>query len=94
MSDMMGTAALTHPTEAPMSTLTIRLPDDASQRPQPLAASRGMSVNKLIEELGAAAIAAHDTEARFLAPAATANRDRALALLARLDAPEPASDPA
>ena len=73
-----------------MSTLTIRLPDDTSQRLKQLAASRGMSVNKLIEELGTAAIAAHDTEARFLAMATSANRDRALSILARLDAAESA----
>jgi hypothetical protein len=43
-----------------MTTLTIRLPDDTSLRLKQLAASRGMSLNKLIEELSTAALAAHD----------------------------------
>jgi hypothetical protein len=48
-----------------MTTLTIRLPEDTSLRLKQLAASRGMSLNKLMEELGTAALAAHDTETRF-----------------------------
>lgn len=50
-----------------------------------LAASRGISVNKLIEELSTAALAAHDAETRFRALAAGADRQAALAILARLD---------
>jgi predicted transcriptional regulator len=69
-----------------MSTITLRLPDDTAQRLKQLAASRHISLNKLMEELGTAAIAAHDTEARFLAMAAGADRGRALAILDRLDA--------
>lgn len=38
-----------------MSTVTLRLPDDTCQRLKQLAASRGMSLNKLMEELGTAA---------------------------------------
>ena len=37
-----------------MTTLTIRLPEDTSVRLKQLAASRGMSLNKLIEELSTA----------------------------------------
>ena len=44
-----------------MRSLTIRLPDDD------LARSRGQSMNKLIEELSAQALAAWDTENHFLA---------------------------
>jgi len=69
-----------------MSTVTLRLPDDTCQRLKQLAASRGISLNKLMEELGTAAIAAHDAEIRFRAMAAGANRERALAVLDRLDA--------
>lgn len=69
-----------------MSTVTIRLPDDTCQRLKQLAASRGISLNKLIEELGTAAIAVHDAETRFHAMATGADRDRALAILDRLDA--------
>ena len=68
-----------------MSTLTIRLPDDTSDRLKQLAASRGLSLNKLMEELGTAALAAHDTESRFRVLAAGADREKALAILARLD---------
>jgi hypothetical protein len=68
-----------------MTTLTIRLPEDTSLRLKQLAASRGMSLNKLIEELGTAALAAHDTETRFRVLAGTGDRQAALAVLARLD---------
>ena len=69
-----------------MSTVTLRLPDDTCQRLKQLAASRGISLNKLMEELGTAAIAAHDAEIRFRALGAGASRQRALAVLDRLDA--------
>ena len=69
-----------------MSVVTLRLPDDTCQRLKQLAASRGISLNKLMEELGTAAIAAHDAEVRFRAMAAGADRERALAVLERLDA--------
>ncbi|MFZ0791804.1 MAG: CopG family transcriptional regulator [Chromatiaceae bacterium] len=36
-----------------MSTLTIRLPDDTDDRLKVLARSRGLSMNKLVEELSA-----------------------------------------
>lgn len=68
-----------------MSTITLRFPDDTAQRLKQLAASRRISLNKLMEELGTAAIAAHDTETRFHAMAASADRGRALAILDRLD---------
>jgi predicted transcriptional regulator len=69
-----------------MTTLTIRLPEDTSARLKQLAASRGVSLNKLIEELSTAALAAYDTETRFRMLAATAEREAALGILDRLDA--------
>lgn len=69
-----------------MTRLTIRLPADTKQRLKRLAASRGLSLAKLMEELGTAALAAHDAEIRFRAMAASADRQAALAVLARLDA--------
>jgi hypothetical protein len=57
-----------------MTTLTIRLPEDTSLRLKQLAASRGMSLNKLMEELGTAVLAAHDTETRFRVLAGTGDR--------------------
>ena len=69
-----------------MSTLTIRLPEDTAQRLKALAQSRGLSMNKLVEELSAHALSAWDTENHFRAMAATGNTQRALAILDRLDA--------
>lgn len=69
-----------------MSTLTIRLPDDTAARLKSLAKSRGLSVNKLIEQLSAQALAAWDTENHFRAIAATGDVQQALAVLGRLDA--------
>jgi predicted transcriptional regulator len=69
-----------------MSTLTIRLPDDTARRLKSLAKSRGLSTNKLVEELSAQALAAWDTENHFRALAATGNITRAMEILDRLDA--------
>lgn len=71
-----------------MTVLTIRLPEDTAQRLKSLAQSRGLSVNKLVEELGAQALAAWDTETHFRALAATGDVGAALAVLDRLDARE------
>lgn len=69
-----------------MTTLTIRLPDDTAQRLKSLARSRGLSTNKLVEDLSARALAAWDTENHFRAIAATGNVAQALTILDRLDA--------
>lgn len=71
-----------------MSTLTIRLPDDTAERLKSLARSRGLSTNKLVEEMSAHALAAWDTENHFRALAATGDVSKALAILDRLDAAE------
>lgn len=68
-----------------MSTLTIRLPDDTAQRLKNLAHTRGLSINKLMEELSTQAIAAFDAETRFRTLAARGNAVQALAILDRLD---------
>lgn len=73
-----------------MSTLTIRLPDDTAQRLKSLARSRKLSVNKLIEELSAQAIAAFDVETQFKMLAASGNPQQAVAILDRLDEKESA----
>lgn len=76
-----------------MSTLTIRLPEDTAQRLKLLAKSRGLSVNKLEEELNVQAIAAFDAESRFQALAPQGDPTLALTILARLDGkPPPLSD--
>jgi hypothetical protein len=69
-----------------MSVVTLRLPDDTCERLKQLATSRGISLNKLMEELSTAALAAHDAEIRFRAMAAGGDRVRALGVLDRLDA--------
>jgi len=69
-----------------MSTLTIRLPDDTAVRLKSLAQSRGLSMNKLVEQLSAHALSAWDTENHFRAMAATGNVRQALDVLDRLDA--------
>jgi len=69
-----------------MSTLTIRLPEDTAARLKDLARSRGLSTNKLVEQLSAHALAAWDTENHFRALAATGDVEQALAVLDRLDA--------
>ena len=68
-----------------MSTLTIRLPDDTAQRLKNLATTRGLSINKLMEELSTQAIAAFDAETRFRTLAASGDAAQALAILDRLD---------
>jgi hypothetical protein len=75
-----------------MSTLTIRLPDDTAQRLKSLAKSQGLSMNKLVGQLSAHALAAWDTENHFRAVAATGNVQKALAVLERLDAADAASN--
>ena len=69
-----------------MTRVTWRLLDDTCQRLKQLAALRGIRLNKRLEELGTAALAAHDAETRFRAMVGNADRRRALAVLHRLDA--------
>ncbi len=72
--------------ELPLSTVTLRLPADTCERLKQMAFSRGISLDKLMEEFATAAIAAHDAEVRFRAMATGADRQRALAVLDQLDA--------
>ncbi|WPL15307.1 hypothetical protein Thiowin_00194 [Thiorhodovibrio winogradskyi] len=69
-----------------MTTLTIRLPDDTAARLDSLARSRGLTTDKLVEDLSARAVAAWDTENHFRAMAATGDIKQALGILDRLDA--------
>jgi len=69
-----------------MSTLTIRMPDGTHARLRDLARARGVSINKLIEEMAAATLSAHDAEVRFRLMAARGKPGRGLAILDRLDA--------
>lgn len=68
-----------------MTVMTIRLPDDTASRLELLAQSRGLSVNTLMEQLSAQALAAWDTEIHFRSVAASGDVTAALAILDRLD---------
>ena len=77
-----------------MATLTIRLPDAHRDRLAAMAARRGVSLNKLMEELSVRALTEHDTELRFRMRAARGDAARGLKLLEELDhqhaqAPDP-----
>lgn len=69
-----------------MSVLTIRLPDDKHERLKALAKTRGISVNKLMEELSTIAIAEFDAETRFRAMVAQGDPEQGIAILDKLDA--------
>ena len=73
------------PGGVPMSTLTIRLPDDKHERLKALARSNAISVNKLMDELATVALANFDARVRFETRAARGNPKRALKLLDKLD---------
>jgi predicted transcriptional regulator len=68
-----------------MATLTIRLPDEKHARLKELALSRGISVNKLVEELSTIALTEFDAYTRFKTMAALGNVNEGLALLDKLD---------
>ncbi|MBF2056022.1 MAG: toxin-antitoxin system HicB family antitoxin [Cyanobacterium sp. T60_A2020_053] len=68
-----------------MATLTIRLPDDKHDRLKQLAETRGISLNKLMDEFCTKAISEFDTYNRFQAMALRGNAETGLKLLAKLD---------
>jgi len=61
------------------------MPESKHNRLRRLAESRGVSMNKLIDELATVALAQHDAEVRFHAIAAKGSAKRGLALLDKLD---------
>ena len=68
-----------------MSTLTIRIPETKHARLRTLAKARGVSLNRLIDELATIALAQHDTETRFRALAKRGSKQKGLALPDKLD---------
>ena len=68
-----------------MATLTIRLPDAQRDRLAAMAARRGVSLNKLMQELAVRALTEHDTEMRFRIRAARGDVRKGLKLLDKLD---------
>jgi len=61
------------------------MPEDKHARLRSLARARGVSINKLIDELATVALAQHDAEARFRVLAVRGSKTVGLALLAKLD---------
>jgi plasmid stability protein len=68
-----------------MATLTIRIPDEKHRRLKQLAESKGISVNKLIDELSTIALVESDVHMRFQALAVRGDRELGLQLLDLLD---------
>jgi glycine cleavage system pyridoxal-binding protein P len=68
-----------------MSTVTLRIPDDKHERLKSLAHSRGISLNKLMDEWATIALTEFDAKTRFMALASTGNPARGLELLDKLD---------
>ena len=68
-----------------VATLTIRVPDAHRDRLEAMAARRGMSLNKLMEELSIRALVEHDAEMRFRPRASRGDPERGLELLDKLD---------
>ena len=71
--------------ESEMSVVTLRLPDDQHQRLKTMAQARGLSLNKLLEQLSAQALTENDIELRYRRLAATGSIKRGLELLDKLD---------
>lgn len=68
-----------------MSVLTLRIPQGKHERLKHLAKARGVSVNKLMDELSTVALTQHDVEVRFRAMASNGSVEKGLALLDKLD---------
>ena len=68
-----------------MSTLTIRIPEGKHERLRSLAKARGISLNRLIDELATVVLTEYDSETRFRARAARGSKAVGLALLDQLD---------
>lgn len=68
-----------------MSTLTIRLPNEKHERLRQLAKHRGLSINKLMEELATIGLAEFDAETRFSLLAAKGSPEKGLQVLDKLD---------
>lgn len=68
-----------------MTSFTIRLPDTQHERLKQLASERGVSMNKLFEELSARVIAEHDVEMRVRSRAMIGNATNGLKVIEQLD---------
>ena len=71
-----------------MSVVTLRLPKDQHQRLKAMAQSRGINLNKLLEQITAQALTENDIELRYRRIAAIGSAERGLELLDKLDRSE------
>jgi len=71
-----------------MATLTVRLPDDKHNRLRIMAKQRGISLNRLMDELATTAITEFDTSTRFKIRSTQGSRKKGLRLLDKLDSAE------
>jgi len=68
-----------------MSVMTLGLTDDQHQRLKSMAGAKGLSLNKLLEQLSAQALTENDLELRYRRLAAVGSAKRGLELLDKLD---------
>ncbi len=68
-----------------MSTITLRIPDAKHERLKQFAKERGVSLNKLFDELATVALAQHDAKIRFKFMASKGDIKKGLELLEKLD---------
>lgn len=68
-----------------MRVVTLRLPEDQHQRLKAMAQARGISLNKLFEQLTSQALTENDIEVRYRRMAASGSAERGLALLDKLE---------
>lgn len=68
-----------------MANVTLDLPDDKHAKLEVLAKYRNMSLDKLMEELSAIALADFESEKRFWDRAAYGSREQGVELLDKLD---------
>ena len=68
-----------------MSVVTVRLPGDQHQRLKAMAQTRGISLNKLFEQLIAQALTENDVELQYRRLATTGSPAEGLEMLNKLD---------
>lgn len=71
-----------------MATLTVRLPNDKHERLKILAESKGVSLNRLMDDLATIALVEHDAYLRFRLRVENGNVTRGLKILDKLDSLE------
>jgi hypothetical protein len=68
-----------------MSTITLRIPDNKHERLKQYAKDKGLSLNKLFDELATVALAQFDAKVRFELMASKGSKKDGLELLDKLD---------